>query len=172
MSCLVIFSWISLMVWNLFLSKVTLVLGKSRGHRDPNMGCSSGWVTWVIYGFTKKFCMRYDAWAGALSWWSCQSPVAHSCSLLNYPNSFYGRMFKLTANIMWIHCSTCSVILNVTATQYTCSLHGIYHSHWLVKWSHHYSCMLIPVYSPWLPGYINVVQAVLVILKMAGLFSG
>ena len=29
--------------------------------------------------------------------------------------------------------------------------------HWLVQWSHHYSCMHIPVHSPWLLGscYIN-----------------
>ena len=28
----------------------------------------------------------------------------------------------------------------------------------------------IPVHSPWLPGYINIVQTVLIILMMAGLF--
>ena len=30
--------------------------------------------------------------------------------------------------------------------------------------------MRIPVHSPWLPGYMNVVQTVLVSLTMAGLF--
>ena len=30
-------------------------------------------------------------------WESCQSPVAHSCSLLNHPNSFCRGMFKLNA---------------------------------------------------------------------------
>ena len=64
---------------------------------------------------------------------------------------------SLTQNMMLIHCSTCSVILNVTATQYTCSLNGVYCSHWLVQWSHHCSCMCIPVHSPWLPGYMDVV---------------
>ena len=49
-----------------------------------------------------------------------------------------------------------SVILFVTATQYTCSLNGIYQTHWLVQWSRHCSHMRIPVHSPWLPGYINV----------------
>ena len=34
-------------------------------------------------------------------------------------------------NWMQIHLSTCSVVLNVTATQYTCSLNSIYHPHWL-----------------------------------------
>ena len=55
-----------------------------------------GWVAWVIC-FTKKLCTRCDAWAGTLSWWSYQSPDAHSCGLLNHPNSFHGRLFKLNA---------------------------------------------------------------------------
>ena len=41
--------------------------------------------------------MRRDAWAGMLSSWSCQSSVAHTCGLLNHPNSFCGGMFKLNA---------------------------------------------------------------------------
>ena len=43
---------------------------------------------------------------------------------------------SLTQNLMQILCSTHSVILNVTATQYTCSLKGVCHPHWLVQWSH------------------------------------
>ena len=43
----------------------------------------------------QKLCMRCNAWAGALSWWSCQSPVVHSCILLNHLNSFCGGMSKL-----------------------------------------------------------------------------
>ena len=58
-------------------------------------GLLGSWVTWVIGCFTKNLCTTRDAWAGALSWWSCQSPVAHSCSLLNHPNSFHGGIFKL-----------------------------------------------------------------------------
>ena len=60
-----------------------------------------------------------------------------------------------------------SIILNVTATQYTCSLDDIYHPHWLVQWSCHCSHMHIPVHSPWLPGSIDVVQTILIILTMA-----
>ena len=41
--------------------------------------------------------MRHDAWVGALSWWSCQSSVALSYSLLNHPYSFRREMFKLNA---------------------------------------------------------------------------
>ena len=77
---------------------------------------------------------------------------------------------SLTQNLMQIHCSTHSAILNVTATQHTCSLNGICCPLWLAQWSHHYSHMRIPVHSPWLPGYINVAQTILVILTMAGLF--
>ena len=46
--------------------------------------------------FHQKLCLRCDAWVGVVSWWSCQSPVAHSCSLLNHSNSCEG-VFKLTA---------------------------------------------------------------------------
>ena len=49
----------------------------------------------MIWCFTKKLCIRHDAWAAALLWCSCQSPVAHSWGLLNHPNSFCGGMFKL-----------------------------------------------------------------------------
>ena len=37
--------------------------------------------------------------------------------------------------------------------------------------SRHCSHMRIPVHSPWLPGYIDVTQTILVLLTMAGLFS-
>ena len=79
--------------------------------------------------------------------------------------------WSLTQNLMQIRCSTCSVILNVTTTQYTCSLSGVYHPHWLVQWSCHCSHMRIPVHSPQWPHHINVTQTVLVVLTMAELFS-
>ena len=76
----------------------------------------------------------------------------------------------LMQNLMHIHCSTQSVILNMMATQYTCSLNGVYQPQWLVQWSHHCSHMCIPVHSPWLPGYIDVMRTILIIITMAGLF--
>ena len=96
--------------------------------------------------------------------------LPHSCGLLNHPNISTEECSSLTQNLMQIHCSTHSVILNLAATQYTCSLNGVYHPHWLVQWSHHCSHMRIPVRSPWLPSYIDVLQTVLIILTMAGLF--
>ena len=72
---------------------------------------------------------------------------------------------------MQTRCSTCSVILNAIATQYTCSLGGVYHPHRLVQRSHHCSCMRIPVHAPWLPGYISVTQTILIIQTMAELFQ-
>ena len=113
--------------------------------------------------FRQKNCRRHDAWAGALLWWSCQSPAAHSCGLLNHPNSFLiiqtehsEECSSLMQIFLQIHCSTCPVILSVTATQYACSLNGIYHPHWLVQWSRHCSHLCIPVHSPWLPVYSKV----------------
>ena len=75
--------------WFLFWEKP-----KVTGHQIWAVGV---WVTWVIWCFTKKLCMRHDARAGTLSSWSCQSPGAHSCSLLNHLNSFCGEMFKLNS---------------------------------------------------------------------------
>ena len=112
--------------------------------------------------------MRRDTWASVLSWWSCQSLVVHSCGLMNHPNSFHGGMFKLNAKFD-ADSLLYSVFLNVRATQYTCSLKGICHPHWLVQRSRHCSHMLIPVHSPWLPGYIYITQTILVILIMVGL---
>ena len=130
-------------------------------------GC---WVTSVIWCFAKKLCSRCDAWVGTLLWWSCQSPVAHSCSLLNHLNSFHGGMVKLNtkfdADLLLYSLSH----FECDATQYTCSLIGIYRPHWLAQWSCHCSCMCIPVHFPWLPGYISVMQTISVILTMAGLF--
>ena len=54
-------------------------------------------------------------------------------------------MFKLNVKFDVDSFSTCSVSLNATATQYTCSLYGIYRPHWLVQWSCHCSLMGIPV---------------------------
>ena len=65
-----------------------LVLGKARC-RGPE---APGW-----FDVSPKHCTRRDAWVGTLLWWSCQSPVAHSCSLVYHPNSFRGGTFKLNA---------------------------------------------------------------------------
>ena len=54
-----------------------------------------GGLSHLIWCFVKK-CTRCVAWADMLLWWSCQSPVAHSCGLLNHANSFHGGMFKIT----------------------------------------------------------------------------
>ena len=106
--------------------------------------------------------------AGALSWWSCQSQVAHIHSLLNHPIDSMEEYSSWMQNLMQICCSTCSVILKVTTTQYTCSFNGVYSPHWLVQWNRHCSHICIPVHSPWLPGYINVTPTVLIILTMTG----
>ena len=93
----------------------------------------------------------------AVAFWIIQIVSTEDCS-------------SFMQNLMQIRYSTCSVILNVMATQYTCSLSGIYLPHSLVQWSHHCSHIHIPVHFPWLTGYIDVTQTVLVILTMARLF--
>ena len=145
--------------------KVNSVLGKARRHKAPNLGCRGA---------------ESPEWFDVLeknSAWDLMHEQACCCDQLPIAVAFWVILIvfieefsSLKWNMMQIHCSTCSVILNVIVTQYTCSLNGVYRPHWLVQWSHNYSHMFILVHSPWLPGYIDVAQTILVILTMAGLF--
>ena len=63
-----------------------------------------------------------------------------------------------------------SVILHAMMTQYARSLNSVYHPPWLVQGSRHCSHVSIPVHSPWLPGYIDVAQTILVILTISEFF--
>ena len=98
-----------------------------------------------------------------------QLPIAAAFRII--PIVSTEECWSLVQNLMQIHCSACSVVLNATATQYTGSLNGTYWPQWLVQWSHHCSCLHIPVHCPWLPGYMDVTQTILVLLTMAGIFS-
>ena len=85
------------MVWNPFPFKGDFSFGKK-----PEVAECHIWAVVKLSHlgdlmFCKKLCTRCDARAGVLSWWSCQSPVAHCCGLLNHPNSFHGEMLKLKA---------------------------------------------------------------------------
>ena len=104
------------------LSKVILVWGKARSHMVPTQGC-----------FSKKLRIRCDAWAGMLSWWSCQSSVANSCGLLIHPNSFRWGMFKLNAKF-----DTDSLLYSLS--HFKCNGHTI---HMLTQWH-----LLPPLTSP------------------------
>ena len=140
---------------NSFLSKVILVFGKARSHRAPNLGCgraeSSG---------------RFDV-SQKNSAWDVMYEQAHYYEAANHQLPIAAAFWiiwivseegcsSLMQNWMKIRCSTCSVILNAMATQYTCSLNGIYHPHWLVQWSCHCSRMCIPV--PSLDCYVTLMS--------------
>ena len=95
--------------------------------------------------------------------------VANSCGLLNHPNSFHGGMFKLKAksdadsflyshshlecNGHTVHAPSTHLPPPLTSTV-KLSLFMYVHS----------------IHSPWLPGYIDAAQAILIILTVAGLF--
>ena len=146
------------------LSKVILVWGKVRSHKAPNLVCSGAespaWfdvlrkISYITWDVMHEQVHCYDDTANH------QLPIAAAFWIIWICSS-------LTQNWMQIHCSMGSVILNVMDTQYTCSLNNVYGPKWLVQWSRHCSHMHIPVHSPWLPGYINVTQTILVILVMA-----
>ena len=157
------------MVWNLFPFKGDFSFRKSQGPRAPNLGCrgseSPGWFDILPKNSALDMMCEWvhccDEAANrqlpmAVAFWIIQIVSMEECS-------------SLTQNLMQIHYCTQSVIVNMMTTQYTYSLNGIYCPHWLVQWSHHCSCMHIPVQSPWLPGYINVVQTILVISIVAEL---
>ena len=110
-------------------SKVTSVLGKARSCRVPNLGCrwteSPGWFevssktsAWDV--IHEQVCCWDEAanhqLPTAAIFWIIQIASTEECS-------------SLTQNVMQIRCSACSVILNVTATQYSCSLNSVYRPH-------------------------------------------
>ena len=124
-----------------------LVLGIARSHRALNLGCkgteSPGWFDVSPENYAQdlmheKACCHDEAANHQLliaaDFWIIWVVSAEECSTLKQ-------------NLTQIHCSTWWVILNVMATQYTCSLNNIYHPHWLGQWSHRCSCMHIPVHS-------------------------
>ena len=153
-------------------SKVILVWGKARSHRVPNLGCrgseSLGWSDVSPKNSVKDVMHEQAHHCDEAA--NHQLPIAVAFCITRVV--FAEEYSSLTQSLKQIHWSACSVILNGTATQYTCSLKGVYCPHWLVQWSHHCSRMHILVYSPWLPGYIFAMQTVTVILTMAGLFLG
>ena len=160
-SCPIIFSWISSMVWNLFPFKGDFSFGKSQNNRAPNLGCrgaeSPGWFD-VSQKNSAQDTMHERAHCGdeaadhqvptAAAFWVIRIVSVEECS-------------SLTQNLRQIRCSTHSVILNVTATQVHMLTQQCLPPHWRVQWSHHCSHMCIPVHSPWLPDYTDVMQTIL-----------
>ena len=146
------------------LSRVILLWGNTRSCRAPNLGCrgaeSPGW-----FDVTTKNCTKCDPWGNTLSWWSCQSPVVHHCGLLNHLKSFYRRMFNLNSKF-----DADSLLYKLS--HFECDDHIVLmaHSVDLLPPLTHFSHMCSPVHCPWLPGYINVVQTILLILTKVGHF--
>ena len=144
-----------------------LVLGKARSIRVRSLGCrgpeSPGWFD--VSPKNSEQDMMHEQGCCCDEAANHQLPMAAAFWII--PIVSLEEWSSLMHNLVQIHCSTPSVILNMMATQCTCSLSGIYWPHWLVNPSF-FTCIL-PVHSPWLPGY-TAVQTVLVIVTMAVLF--
>ena len=109
----IIFFWILSAVWNLFPFKGDFSFGKNQILQGTKSGLWWGWVTCVVWCFAKKLCTRCDAWVGIWLWWSCQSPFAHTEAFWIIRTVYTEECSSLMQNLMQIHCSTHSVILNV-----------------------------------------------------------
>ena len=131
-----------------------LVLGKARSFRTPNLGCRGSWVPWVIWYFAEKTLHEIRCMSGCVV-------VIHQLSIAAaFWLNFHGGMFQLNVEF---DADSLLFLLNLNVMA---SLSSVYHPNWLVQWSHHCSCMRIPVHCPWLPGYINAAQTVLIVLTM------
>ena len=144
------------MAWNLFPFKGNFSFGKARSRRAPNLGCSRaespGWFEVFLKNSAQDVMHEWAQHCNEAA--NHQLPIATAFWLIWMVSM--EECSNITQNLIQISCCTCSVILNVTTTQYTRTLNGVYCPHWLVQWSHHCSHMCIPVPSPWLPGYIDV----------------
>ena len=92
----------------------------------------------------------------AAAFWIIQIVSAEECSSLS---KIWCRLVALFAQSFWMQWPYS-----------TFSVNKVYCPHWVVQWSHHCSCMHIPVHSPWLSGYTDGLQTILVILTIVGLF--
>ena len=147
-----------------------LVLGKARSCRVPNL-CSRG----LSHLGDLTFCQKTSAWEVMHEWAHCrdeaanhQWPIAVAFWIIRIVST--EECSSLTQNLMQICCSTCSVVLNATATQDTCSLNGVYYPPLTstVK-----SSLFMHVHSSPLclaARLHDAVQTVLIILTMVGLF--
>ena len=83
------------------------------------------------------FCQKtlHETWcmAGALWWWSWQSPLAHSCGLPNHLNSFHGGIFKFNTKFD-------ADLLLYSLSHFECDGHTV---HMLTQ-----QCLLPPLTSP------------------------
>ena len=118
-----------------------LVLGKARSHRALDRGCrgteSSGWFDVLPKNFS---------WDVMHDWACCcdeaanhQLLIAVAFSIIQIVSYSVKEFSTLRQNLVQICCSTCSVLLNVMATQHTCLLNLMYHPRWLVQRSCHCS---------------------------------
>ena len=120
--------------------------------------------TWIIFN---RFLTIFEAFVPHFYLYCTHCIVPES--LLSHVNTFHGGMVKLNAKFD-------ADLLLYLLSHFECDGHTVHMltqrhllPHWLVQWSCHCSWMGIPVHSPWLPGYISVMQTILIISIVEGL---
>ena len=120
-NCPIIFSWISPMVWNLFPFKGDFSFGKSQ-KLQPNLGCrgaeSSGWFDVSPKNSARDVMHEQARCCNEAA--NHQLPIAAAFWTIQIISM--EEYSSLTQNLVQVRCSTCSAILNVVVTQYTCWL--------------------------------------------------
>ena len=95
-SCPVVLSWISLMVWNLFPFKGNFRSWRSQklqGAKSDYRGAGApGWLDVSPKALHKTWCM-----SGCVVEMKLPVTGTHSCGLPNHPSTFCGGIFKLNA---------------------------------------------------------------------------
>ena len=153
------------------ISKVILVLGKARISRASDLGCKGmSHLSDLMFG--QKVLQETWCMSECIVMMKLPITVAHSCGLLTHLNISCRGMFK--PNAKFDVDSLLYLLGHFDWDRHTVQVHMLTQQHlrphWLVQWSRHCSHMFIPVHSPWLPGYIDVTQTILIILTMVGLF--
>ena len=131
-SCPVMFSWNSSMIWNIFPFKGDFNFRenqKSQGTKSGLLGGLShlGYLMFCKNTLHKMWCMSRNVVMVKLPIISCPS-----CGLLNHLNSFCGGMFKLNAK-----CDADSLLYSLS--HFECDDHTV---HMLTQW-----CLLPPLTS-------------------------
>ena len=178
------------MVWNLFPFKDYFSFGKSQRSQGTKSGLYWGWVTWAAdlcrlqrtrSTFSGVLLIAGLPECGSVSK-DTRPSLRHLCHtfICTALIASSPKAFRIIRIVSMEECASLTQFdadsLLYSLSHFECDGHiGHMVSQQclpptLIQWSRHCSHVHILAHSPWLSGYIDVVQTLLIILTMAGLF--